>query len=95
MAKLHRRQLSYSSSQISVFCIIFLPDFSFTIEENLLEITMKSTLYRFLKICHQKNNYFLEIVTGLKLQLFVCVLCWGVVFNKGVFFAGTPFARRK
>lgn len=74
MAELHRRQLLHSSSQISVLCNIFLPDFSFTIEENLLEITMKGTLYRFLKICHKKNNYFLEIVTGLKLQLCVCFM---------------------
>lgn len=32
----------------------------------------------------EKNHYFLEIVTGLKVQLFVCILCCGsvVVFNK-------------
>lgn len=57
-AELHRRQLSHSSSQISVLCTIFLPDFSFTIEENLLEITMKGTMYRFLKICHKKIIIF-------------------------------------
>lgn len=50
--------LSHSSSQISVLCTIFLPDFSFTVEENLLEITMKGTMYRFFKICHKKLIIF-------------------------------------
>lgn len=36
-----------------------------------------------LKNVSQKSVYCLEIVTGLKLQLSVCVLCWGggVVFS--------------
>lgn len=67
-------------------CTLLLPDFSFTIKENLVEIIMRHILYLFLKkISHQKKSLFsLEIV---------CLL--SLFFNKVVFFTGTSFANKK
>lgn len=104
MAELHRRQLSLAQFFSDKCSLYHLPSrFLFYYRRESVRNYYERHSVSIFKNLSQKNNYFLEIVTGLKLQLCVCfmlgcscVLCWSVlVFNKVVFFAGTPFARRK
>lgn len=85
MTELHGSSLKVALTHFSAIflCTLLLPDFSFTVEENLLEIIMRRILCLFLKKSVKKSLFSLEIV---------CLLC---LFFIKVFFAGTSFANKK